>query len=61
MALRHGELPLPYIRVSAYPAEGKESATPPTLETYQEHGAERLLILPRGGRTTFFLTVGREE
>ncbi|KAL5529216.1 hypothetical protein ACEPAG_5190 [Sanghuangporus baumii] len=61
MALRHGELPLPAVRVSADPVEGQESAGPPSLETYQVHGAERLLILPRGGRTTFFLSVGMEQ
>ncbi|KAH8117364.1 trafficking protein particle complex subunit 10, partial [Phellopilus nigrolimitatus] len=61
MALRHGEIPLPKVLVTAFPPlNGGSSITPPSLETYQVHGAERLLVLPRAGRTTFFLNVGRE-
>lgn len=60
MAVRHGELPLPSVQISAYPLESSHSTAPPTLETYQEHAAERLLVLPRGGRTTYFLNVGGE-
>ena len=58
MAVRHGEIPLPSVQVSAYPLESTHTAAPPTLETYQAHAAERLLVLPRGGRTTYFLNVG---
>ncbi|EJD05845.1 uncharacterized protein FOMMEDRAFT_79224 [Fomitiporia mediterranea MF3/22] len=61
MALRHGELSLPNVRVVAYPSDNNQSATPVSLEAYQVQGAERLLVLPRGGRTTFFLNVGREQ
>ncbi|KAI5124589.1 hypothetical protein M0805_003108 [Coniferiporia weirii] len=62
MALRHGEISLPNVRVTAFGSEGgATSTTLPSLETYQAHGAERLLVLPRGGRTTFFLNVGREQ
>ena len=30
----------------------------PSIETYQEHGAEKILVLPRGGRTTFVVSMG---
>ena len=30
----------------------------PSIETYQEHGAEKVLILPRGGRSTFVVGMG---
>jgi trafficking protein particle complex subunit 10 len=30
----------------------------PSAETYQAHGAERVLVLPRGGRTTFVVDMG---
>ena len=62
MALRHGEIPLPNVRLSAFHSEGEEtSAAPPTLETHQVHGAERLLVLPRSGKTTYFLNVTRDQ
>ncbi|PAV23661.1 er to golgi transport-related protein [Pyrrhoderma noxium] len=61
MALRNGEFPLPNVRLSAYPLDnGDGIPTPPSLETYQEHAAKRVLVLPRGGRTTFFVNVGRD-
>lgn len=62
MALRHGEIPLPDVRLLAFHLEGDgNSSGPPTLETYQVHGAERLLVLPRSGKTTYFLNVTREQ
>ena len=30
----------------------------PSIETYQVHGAEKVLILPRGGRSTFVVGMG---
>jgi hypothetical protein len=56
LALHHGELPLPKINVSALPVEGGTeigSMSIPPTEAYQVHGAEKVLILPRGGRSTF--------
>lgn len=32
----------------------------PSADTYQVHGAEKLLVLPRGGRSTFVLGMGGE-
>ena len=62
MALRNGEFPLPSVRLSAYPLNNEDGIpTPPSLETYQEHAAKRVLVLPRGGRTTFFVNVGRDQ
>lgn len=61
MALRHGEIPLPKVFVTAFHTrEGSTSTPPPTLETYQQHGAEKVHILPRGGKTTFMVNVMRE-
>lgn len=60
MALRHGEIPLPDVLLTAYHFEAA-SAGPPTLETYQVHGSERLLVLPRSGKTTYMLNVSREQ
>ena len=33
----------------------------PSCETYQMHGAEKVLVLPRGGRTTFVVSMGENE
>ncbi len=30
----------------------------PSTETHQVHGAEKVLILPRGGRSTFIVGMG---
>lgn len=30
----------------------------PSIETYQVHGAEKVLVLPRGGRSTFVVGMG---
>lgn len=63
IALHHGEFALPRVAVSAHPvviSEGStmSSTTIPSLETHQEHGAERVLVLPRGGRSTFVVNMG---
>lgn len=52
---------LPKINVSALPVTDEMAmgsmAVPPT-EVFQVHGAERVLILPRGGRSTFIVGMG---
>lgn len=60
MALRHGELALPRILISALSPAGvgdPRTTAPLNVETYQVNGAEKVLILPRSGRTTFLLNV----
>jgi len=60
--LRHGELQLPEVNVYPLPLTSGEitmgSMALPSAESYQVHGAERVLILPRGGRTTFVVGMG---
>lgn len=61
IALHHGELPLPRVSVTPLPMEGEltmGSLAIPSSETYQIHGAEKVLILPRGGRSTFVIGMG---
>ncbi|KAF9533525.1 trafficking protein particle complex subunit 10 [Crepidotus variabilis] len=61
IALHHGEFLLPKITVSALPISGTltmGSLAVPSIETYQVHGAEKVLILPRGGRSTFVISMG---
>ena len=63
IALHHGELALPAVRVTALPIAGGEqhrmrSTIVPGCETHQVHGAEKVLVLPRGGRSTFFVNMG---
>ncbi|KAJ7452540.1 hypothetical protein B0H11DRAFT_2245998 [Mycena galericulata] len=63
IALHHGELTLPKISVTALPLAGEVtmgSMAIPSTETYQVHGAEKVLVLPRGGRSTFVLGMGSE-
>ncbi|KAF7304837.1 hypothetical protein MKEN_01197800 [Mycena kentingensis (nom. inval.)] len=63
IALHHGELKLPQVAVTALPLMGEMtmgSMAIPTTETYQVHGAEKVLVLPRGGRSTFVLGMGAE-
>lgn len=62
MALRHGELPLPKINVFLLSSAADAGQSQPmTLETYQVRGAEKLLILPRGGKTTFVVNTAHER
>ena len=61
IALHHGELALPKISVTALPIPGEHrmrSSVVPGCETHQVHGAEKVLVLPRGGRSTFFVNMG---
>ncbi|EJD39309.1 hypothetical protein AURDEDRAFT_71368 [Auricularia subglabra TFB-10046 SS5] len=59
LPLRHGLLALPNVTVMPLPLAGSEltmgSMALPSAETYQLHGAQRVLVLPRGGRSTFVL------
>ncbi|KII88634.1 hypothetical protein PLICRDRAFT_110377 [Plicaturopsis crispa FD-325 SS-3] len=64
IALHHGELALPKIAVTPLPIAGEltmGSMALPSTETYQAHGAEKVLVLPRGGRSTFVIDMGRDE
>ena len=61
IALHHGELTLPKVAVTALPIDGEDrmrSIVVPSCSTHQVHGAETVLILPRGGRTTFVVDMG---
>ncbi|KAI8998488.1 trafficking protein particle complex subunit 10 [Trametes punicea] len=61
IALHHGELALPKIGVTALPIPGEHrmrSNVVPGCEAHQVHGAEKVLVLPRGGRTTFVVNMG---
>lgn len=62
IALHHGEFFLPKVSITALPMTGVVtmggSMAVPSIETYQEHGAEKVLILPRGGRSTFVVGMG---
>lgn len=63
IALHHGELPLPKVAVTPLPLAGEYamgSFALPSTETYQMHGAEKILVLPRGGRSTFILDMGTD-
>lgn len=69
IALHHGELSLPRATVTPLPSdtradvEGQEMSASvlPSIESYQEHGAERVLVLPRGGRSTFVVGMGGNQ
>ncbi|KAG5647176.1 hypothetical protein DXG03_001133 [Asterophora parasitica] len=61
IALHHGELALPKVKLTALPVSGEMtmgSMAIPSIETYQVHGAEKVLVLPRGGRSTFVVGMG---
>ncbi|KAF8578950.1 hypothetical protein K439DRAFT_1360730 [Ramaria rubella] len=61
--LRHGELSLPQVIIQPLPLTSGEmtmgSMALPSAEVYQVHGAERVLVLPRGGRTTFVVDMNK--
>ena len=64
VALHHGELPLPRASVTPLPITGEMTmgaAVLPGCETYQEHGAHKVLVLPRGGRSTYIVGMGSNE
>ncbi|KAM6500907.1 Trafficking protein particle complex subunit 10, TRAPPC10 domain containing protein [Amanita muscaria] len=61
IALHHGLLPLPKVSVTALPDASETrmgSCTIPSTDVYQVHGAERVLVLPRGGKSTFVVWMG---
>ncbi|KAF8162886.1 trafficking protein particle complex subunit 10 [Crassisporium funariophilum] len=61
IALYHGEFSLPKVTITALPMAGvitMGSMATPSIETYQKHGAEKVLVLPRGGRSTFVVGMG---
>ncbi|KAJ4488048.1 trafficking protein particle complex subunit 10 [Lentinula aciculospora] len=61
VALHHGEFTLPKVIINALPLTDvvtMGSMAIPNTETYQVHGAEKVLISPRGGRSTFVLGMG---
>ncbi|OCH95045.1 hypothetical protein OBBRIDRAFT_788779 [Obba rivulosa] len=64
IALHHGELALPQISVTPLPLSGEYrmgSAALPDCRTYQLHGAEKVLVQPRGGRSTYVVSMGEPE
>ncbi|KAH7889469.1 trafficking protein particle complex subunit 10 [Phlebopus sp. FC_14] len=64
IALHHGELTLPKVHVRALPVVGDgtmESLVLPSTDSHQVHGAETILILPRGGRSTFIVGMGSQQ
>jgi hypothetical protein len=61
MALHHGEFPLPKIKVEAQLSMRDLTMggqAPPSVETYQSHSAVKVLVLPRGGRSTYVVAMG---
>lgn len=59
IALHHGELSLPKVVISPISlAEETTMGSLPSIDTYQVHGAEKVLIFPRGGRSTFIVGMG---
>ncbi|KAF9227601.1 hypothetical protein BS17DRAFT_746219 [Gyrodon lividus] len=64
IALHHGELTMPKIEVKPLPLMGDgtmASVVLPSADTHQVHGAETILVLPRGGRSTFVVGMGFEN
>ncbi len=61
IALHHGELFLPKVTVITLSTPGKTtmgSPYVPSIDTHQVHGAEKILVLPRGGKSTFVVGMG---
>lgn len=59
MALHHGVIALPKIAVIPHPImAGSDQERVPTIDTHQLHGADKILVLPRGGRSTFVVQMG---
>ena len=63
IALHHGEITLPKVEVRPLPitTQGSMGSTVPSADTCQVHGAEKILILPRGGRSTYIVGMGGEN
>ncbi|EIW85047.1 hypothetical protein CONPUDRAFT_47585 [Coniophora puteana RWD-64-598 SS2] len=60
IALRHGELTMPNVIVHALPSTTTLGTVVPSVDVCQVHGANKLLILPRGGRNTFMVGMGHD-
>lgn len=61
IALRQGLLALPTVSVNPMP-EPKGNGSVPSSETYQEHAAVRVKVLPNNAHTTYMLTLpSRQE
>lgn len=62
IALHHGEITLPKVDVRPLPISTQASmgSTVPSADTCQVHEAEKVLILPRGGRSTYVVGMGGE-
>lgn len=65
--LHHGELALPQVNLYPLPvsnsgnggsSRSSSSKVLPSVEVYQKHGAERIVVLPTGGSTTFVVDLG---
>ncbi|KAG2367519.1 trafficking protein particle complex subunit 10 [Suillus spraguei] len=63
IALHHGEITLPKVDVRPLPISTQASmgSTVPSADTCQAHEAEKVLILPRGGRSTYVVGMGGES
>ena len=60
IAVRHGKMALPRVQVLLDDDTVPPHETP-TLESYETHAAERLMVLPRSGRTTYVVDLDDEE
>ncbi|KAG1877859.1 trafficking protein particle complex subunit 10 [Suillus subalutaceus] len=62
IALHHGEMTLPKVDVRPLPISTQASmgSTVPSADACQVHEAEKVLILPRGGRSTYIVGMGGE-
>lgn len=62
IALHHGELALPKVNVKPLPIMEDESMPTvlPSGDTHQSQGAATVLVLPRGGRSTFIFEMGAD-
>ncbi|KAF8638821.1 hypothetical protein AX17_001879 [Amanita inopinata Kibby_2008] len=61
IALHHGELPLPKVIITTLTTSNGTRTTTQTMVTtdsYQQHGAQKILVLPRGGKSTFVVGMG---
>jgi len=63
IALHHGELALPKVNVKPLPIVEDESMPTvlPSGDTHQSRGAATVLVLPRGGRSTFIFEMGADK
>ncbi|KAI6036383.1 trafficking protein particle complex subunit 10 [Pisolithus microcarpus] len=61
--LHHGYISLPKVDVRPLPLDGDENVPRalPSSDTHQSHGAETVLVLPRGGRSTFIVNMGTKR